>query len=495
MDELGLELASRHPWLLTFLKSPKCVFSDGSTYNSWKAAAGITAAGCHELVTALSDMSLNHISESADLISFDDELPVSTPRAKGVVSDVFVDDSPLNPSINDNLLDDHSLSRIEGLLCEMYQWTGRTAKSTNELIKQMNVMSTALNQVGALSDQFKQQEQKIDNLDQKFNRQEQQIDILDQKFNRQEQQIDILDQKFNQQNQQINNLDQKFELKFDNFEQKLDIRFQEKFDNFEQKLDVRLREQLEQFESNFTDKLDTVISERIDANLSDRMQTEFAKFEGEMDLKFVKLRGEVMQVSEKFTDLQSAMTDELSNFRSTVIQEIDTKLDVKFNSVDEKFENLETNIINRVELFEMSVNSQMDCIDEKVNIVNDKVDEIHTQVKELDQRIVTLENKVELNHVVVMKRIDSMEDQISAFKTDQNLFNVTVEQKLGMLDQFGKDNASALSVIEKVANKNSDQILELSKMIDWTKAEIRAEFSRGLKSARSISVRTGKFTR
>ena len=336
----------------------------------------------------------------------------------------------------------------------------------------MNVMSTAMNQVGALSDQFKQQEQKIDNLDQKFEHKidnldqkfEQKIDSLDQKFNRQEQKIDILDQKFNQQNQQINNLDQ------------------EKFDNFEQKLNVRLREQLEQFESNFTDKLDTVISERIDANLSDRMQTEFEKFEGEMDLKFVKLRGEVMQVSEKFTDLQSAMIDELSNFRSTVIQEIDTKLDVKFNSVDEKFENLETNIINRVELFEMSVNSRMDCIDEKVNIVNDKVDEIHTQVKELDQRIVTLENKVELNHVLVMKRIDNMEDQISAFKTDQNLFNVTVEKKLGMLDQYGEDNASALSVIEKVANKNSDQILELSKMIDWTKADIRAEFSRDLKS-------------
>ena len=479
VDELGLELASRHPWLLTFLKSPKCVFSDGSTYNSWKAAAGITAAGCHELVTAPSDMSLTHISESADLISFDDELPVSTPRAEGVVSDVFVDDSPLNPSINDDLLDDRSLNRIEGLLCEMYQWTGRTAKATNELVKQMNVMTTAMNQVGALSDQFKQQEQKIDMLDLKF---EQKIDNLDQKFNRQEQKIDNLDQKFNQQNQQINNLDQKFELKFDNLEQQLDSGFQEKFDNFEQKLDVRLREQLEQFESNFNDKLDTVISERLDANLSDRMQTEFDKFEGELDLKFVKLRGEVMQVSEKFTDLQSAMTDELSNFRSTIIQEIDSRLDVKFNSVDEKFENLETNIIGRVELFEMSVNSRMDCIDEKVNIVNDKVDEIHTQVKELDQRIVTLENKVELNHVLVMKRIDSMEDQISAFKTDQNLFNITVEQKLGMLDQFGKDNASALSVIEKVANKNSDQILELSKMIDWTKAEIRAEFSRDLKS-------------
>ena len=162
-------------------------------------------------------MSLTHISESTDLISFDNELPVSTPRAEGVVSDVFVDDSPLNPSINDNLLDDRSLNRIEGLLCEMYQWMGRTAKATNELMKQMNVMTTAMNQVGALSDQFKQQEQKIDildlkfeqkidNLDQKFNRQEQKIDDLDQKFNRQEQKMDILDQKFNQQNQQINNL-------------------------------------------------------------------------------------------------------------------------------------------------------------------------------------------------------------------------------------------------------------------------------------------------
>ena len=246
VDESGFELAPRHLWLLTFLKSPKFVFSDGSTYNSWNAAAGVTAAGCHELAKAPSDMSLTHISELADLISFDNELPVSTPRAMGGVSDVFVDNSPPNPSMNDDLLDDCSVSRIEGLLYEVYQ---------------------------------------------------------------------------------------KFELKFDNFEQQLDIKLQEKLDNFDQKLDVRFREQLEQFESNFTDKLDTVISERIDANLSERKQTEFDRFEGEMDMKFVKLRGEVMQASEKFTDLQSAMTDELTSFRSTVIQEIDTKLDVKFYSV------------------------------------------------------------------------------------------------------------------------------------------------------------------
>ena len=64
-------------------------------------------------------MSLNHIdSESIDLISFDDELPASTPIAVGGVSDVFINNSSLNPC--DDLLDDRSVSRVEGLLCEMY---------------------------------------------------------------------------------------------------------------------------------------------------------------------------------------------------------------------------------------------------------------------------------------------------------------------------------------------------------------------------------------
>ena len=135
VDELGLELVPRHPWLFAFLKSPKCVYSDGSTYNSWKAAAGVTAAGCHELVTAPSDISLTHTSESADLISFDDELPVSTPRDVGGVSDVFVDNSLLNPSINDDLLDDRSVSRMEGLLYEVYQWTGRRSQQMSQLNK------------------------------------------------------------------------------------------------------------------------------------------------------------------------------------------------------------------------------------------------------------------------------------------------------------------------------------------------------------------------
>ena len=214
VDELGFELASRHLWLLTFLKSPKCIFSDGSTYNSWNAAAGVTVAGCHELPTIPpSDMSLNHIdSESIDLISFDDELPASTPIAVGGVSDVFVNNSSLNPC--DDLLDDRSVSRMEGLLCEIYKNMGRIDKLTNEVFDQMKLMNTTVNQMGALSDQFKQQEQKIDNLDQKFNRQEQKIDNLDQKFNRQEKQINNLDQKFDKFGQKLDQFDQKLDQKF-----------------------------------------------------------------------------------------------------------------------------------------------------------------------------------------------------------------------------------------------------------------------------------------
>ena len=135
----------------------------------------------------------------------------------------------------------------------------------------------------------------------------------------------------------------KLEQKFDQQEQKIDDLTLNKSltSNFRRDLIIlRFHEQLEQFEASFIKKLDTVIAERIDANMFERMQTEFDKYEGEMDLKFVKLRGEVMQVSEKFTDLQSAMTDEFSNFRSimtdefanfrsTVTEEIDTKLGVE----------------------------------------------------------------------------------------------------------------------------------------------------------------------
>ena len=108
-----------HLWLLAFLKSLSCVFIDGSTYNSWTAAAGVTTAGFQELMTP-SNMSLTHISESVDLISFDDELPASTPITVGGVSDVFVDNFPLNPFMHCDLLDDRSVSRMEGLLYETH---------------------------------------------------------------------------------------------------------------------------------------------------------------------------------------------------------------------------------------------------------------------------------------------------------------------------------------------------------------------------------------
>ena len=244
VDELGFELASRHLWLLTFLKSPICVFSDGSTYNTWNAAAGVAIASCHELPTIPpSHMSLNHIdSESIDLISFDDEFPASTPIAVGCVSDVFVNNSSLNPC--DNSLDDRSVSRMEGLLCEIYKSTGRIDMLTKEVSDQMTLMNTTVNQMGAVSDQFKQQEQKIDNLDQKF---EQKIDNLDQTF---EQKIDNLDQKFEQ---KIDNLDQKFEQRIDNLDQKFN-RQEQKIDKLDQKID-KLDQKFDKLDQNF-DKLD-----------------------------------------------------------------------------------------------------------------------------------------------------------------------------------------------------------------------------------------------
>ena len=262
VDELGFELASRHLWLLTFLKSPKCIFSDGSTYNSWNAAAGITVAGCHELPTIPpSDMSLSHIdSESIDLISFDDEIPASTPIAVGGESDVFVNNSSLNPCYD--LLDDRSVSRMEGLLCEIYKNMGCIDKLTNEAIDQMKLLNTTVNQMGALSERFKRQEEKIDNLDKKFNRQEQKFDKLDkkfdkldQKFDTLDQKIDKLDQKFDKFDQKLYQFDQKLDQKFDNLGKKFDIKFHERFDNFERKLDAKFHQQLEQFENSFTNKM------------------------------------------------------------------------------------------------------------------------------------------------------------------------------------------------------------------------------------------------
>ena len=474
VDELGFELASRHLWLLAFLKSPKCIFSDGSTYNSWNAAAGITVAGCHELPTIPpSDMSLNHMdSESIDLISFDDELPASTPIAVGGVSDVFVNNSSLNPC--DDLLDDRSVSRMEGLLCEIYKNMGCIDKLTNEAIDQMKLMNATVNQMGALSDQFKQQEQKIDILDLKF---EQKIDNLDQKFNRQEQKIDKLNQKFDKFDQKLYQFDQKLDQKFDNLGKKFDIKFHERFDHFERKLDAKFHQQLEQFENSFTNKMDTVIANKLESAIDKAMQRGFDQLRKTVNLGVANVSGEVRQVGEKLTGFQSAMTGEFANFRSTVTEHLDVKLqmiDVKLSgSVISRFTTVETNILNRIDFCEISVNRRMDCSDGTIDKLNDKVNKLDNEIKKVDEKVGQLEMKIDINHAIVINRLGVLEGQLGSFVKYQTRFNVTVEQKMQIFNQTTNDHDLAIKRVEKVADRHCEQILELHKMVDWTKAEIR----------------------
>ena len=474
VDELGFELASRHLWLLAFLKSPKCIFSDGSTYNSWNAAAGITVAGCHELPTIPpSDMSLNHMdSESIDLISFDDELPASTPIAVGGVSDVFVNNSSLNPC--DDLLDDRSVSRMEGLLCEIYKNMGCIDKLTNEAIDQMKLMNATVNQMGALSDQFKQQEQKIDILDFKF---EQKIDNLDQKFNRQEQKIDKLNQKFDKFDQKLYQFDQKLDQKFDNLGKKFDIKFHERFDHFERKLDAKFHQQLEQFENSFTNKMDTVIANKLESAIDKAMQRGFDQLRKTVDLGVANVSGEVRQVGEKLTGFQSAMTGEFANFRSTVTEHLDVKLqmiDVKLSgSMISRFTTVETNILNRIDFCEISVNRRMDCSDGTIDKLNDKVNKLDNEIKKVDEKVGQLEMKIDINHAIVINRLGVLEGQLGSFVKYQTRFNVTVEQKMQIFNQTTNDHDLAIKLVEKVTDRHCEQILELHKMVDWTKAEIR----------------------
>ena len=474
VDELGFGLASRHLWLLAFLKSPKCIFSDGSTYNSWNAAAGITVAGCHELPTIPpSDMSLNHIdSESIDLISFDDEIPASTPIAVGGVSDVFVNDSSLNPCYD--LLDDRSVSRMEGLLCEIYKNMGCIDKLTNEAIDQMKLMNATVNQMGALSDQFKQQEQKIDILDLKF---EQKFDKLDQKFNRQEQKIDKLNQKFDKFDQKLYQFDQKLDQKFDNLGKKFDIKFHERFDHFERKLDAKFHQQLEQFENSFTNKMDTVIANKLESAIDKAMQRGFDQLRKTVNLGVANVSGEVRQVGEKLTGFQSAMTGEFANFRSTVTEHLDVKLqmiDVKLSgSMISRFTTVETNILNQIDFCEISVNRRMDCSDGTIDKLNDKVNKLDNEIKKVDEKVGQLEMKIYINHAIVINRLGVLEGQLGSFIKYQTRFNVTVEQKMQVFNQTTNDHDLAIKRVEKVADRHCEQILELHKMVDWTKAEIR----------------------
>ena len=477
VDELGFGLASRHLWLLAFLKSPKCIFSDGSMYNSWNAAAGITVAGCHELPTIPPlDMSLNHIdSESIDLISFDDEIPASTPIAVGGVSDVFVNNSSLNPCYD--LLDDRSVSRMEGLLCEIYKNMGCIDKLTNEAIDQMKLMYTTVNQMGALSERFKRQEEKIDNLDKKFNRQEQKFDKLDQKFDTLDQKIDKLDQKFDKFDQKLYQFDQKLDQKFDNLGKKFDIKFHERFDNFERKLDAKFHEQLQQFENSFTNKMDTVIVNKFESAIDKAMQRGFDQLRKTVDLGVANVSGEVRQVGEKLTGFQSAMTGEFANFRSTVTEHLDVKLqmiDVKLSgSMISRFTTVETNILNRIDFCEISVNRRMDCSDGTIDKLNDKVNKLDNEIKKVDEKVGQLEMKIDINHAIVINRLGVLEGQLGSFVMYQTRFNVTVEQKMQIFNQTTNDHDLAIKLVVKVTDRHCEQILELHKMVDWTKAEIR----------------------
>ena len=478
VDELGFESATRHLWLLTFLESPKCVFSDGSTYNSWNAAAGVTVAGCHELPTIpRSDMSLNHIdSEWIDLISFVDELLASTPIAVGGVSDVFVNNSLLNPL--DNLLDDRSVGRMEELLCEIYKSTGRIDMLTKEVSDQMKLMNTTVNQMGALSDQFKRQEQKIDMLDQKFDQLDQKLDQkfdqLDQKL---DQKFDQLDQKFDQLDQKLDQLDKKLDQKFDNFGKKFDIKFHERFDNFERKLDAKFHQQLQQFENSFTNKMDTVIAHKLESAIDKAMQRGFDQLRKSVDLGVANVSGEVRQVGEKLTDFQSAMTDEFANFRSMVTEHLDVKLqmiDVKLSgSVISRFTTVETNILNRINFCEISVNRRMDCSDGTIDKLNDKVNKLDNEIQKVDEKVGQLEMKIDINHAIVINRLGVLEGQLGSFVKYQTRFNVTVEQKMQVFNQTTNDHDLAIKRVEKVADRHCEQLLELHKMVDWTKAEMR----------------------
>ena len=418
-------------------------------------------------------MSLNHIdSESIDLISFDDEIPASTPIAVGGVSDVFVNNSSLNPC--DDLLDDQSVSRMEGLLCEIYKNMGCIDKLTNEAIDQMKLMNATVNQMGALSDQFKQQEQKIDILDLKF---EQKIDNLDKKFNRQEQKIDKLNQKFDKFDQKLYQFDQKLDQKFDNLGKKFDIKFHERFDHFERKLDAKFHQQLEQFENSFTNKMDTVIANKLESAIDKAMQRGFDQLRKTVDLGVANVSGEVRQVGEKLTGFQSAMTGEFANFRSTVTEHLDVKLqmiDVKLiGSVISRFTTVETNILNRIDFCEISVNRRMDCSDGTIDKLNDKVNKLDNEIKKVDEKVGQLEMKIDINHAIVINRLGVLEGQLGSFVKYQTRFNVTVEQKMQIFNQTTNDHDLAIKRVEKVADRHCEQILELHKMVDWTKAEIR----------------------
>ena len=207
--------------------------------------------------------------------------------------------------------------------------------------------------------------------------------------------------------------------KFDNFGKKFDIKFPERFDNLERKLDDKFHEQLEQFENSFTNKIDTVIANKLECTIDKAWQRGFEQVRKTVDPGLVNVSGEVRQVGEKLTGFQSAMTDEFANFRSTVTEHLDIKLqliDVRVKgSVLSKFTTVETNILNRIDFCEISVNGQMDCLDGTIDKLNDKVNKLDDEIKKVDQKVGQLEMKIDINHAIVINRLGVLKGQLGSF--------------------------------------------------------------------------------
>ena len=154
--------------IFTFLKSHRCSFSDGSTYDSWKASIGkVSTSGGerHDILPSPLDMSLSHNDFGGDPISFEVELPCA-PTLKPVniektrVPDPFADDflsvDSSVPSINEELLVDKFASKTEVFFNHECTRLDQTEKSTSV---GLDKIKTAMNEIMVVpSERFEQLE-------------------------------------------------------------------------------------------------------------------------------------------------------------------------------------------------------------------------------------------------------------------------------------------------------------------------------------------------
>ena len=241
LDELSSVVAPCNIGILTFLKSHHCSFSDGSTYDSWKASTGkcsTSGGGRHcDILSSPLDTSLTHIDFGGDLISFEVELacaPTLTPVNNGEfrVPDPFADDFlSVNSSVrsrNAELLVDKFVSKTEVFFNHVCARLDQTEKSTSE---GFDKMKTAMNEIQVVSaERFNQLEQKFDNkfihLEQKFDNQfvhlerklDNQSEHFEQKFHSLTGQFDSLQQKFDRQTAKFEQFEKNTNDKFEQFE-------------------------------------------------------------------------------------------------------------------------------------------------------------------------------------------------------------------------------------------------------------------------------------